>query len=386
MKIIVDAEDVPNARTGIPRVTFLDIQVFSMLFAEVRLLVSKKNRKRFIISEENELLKSRFLNTEKCKIELSSHRPTNKSLWIWQQVGGYGFKDDIEFDFRYSSNFPYMYRSSKKTIDLIRLHDTFQKSEQISLKSAGMNQGKNVLARDLRNVAFKRALGKNPLLVANSFKTRSEFFDEYDLDSNQIHVIHPSVGFRSQHKFVENPLKVERPYIVSVMSQRQRKRPIFVINAWAKVATKLNLDFVQIGKIPLGDLNPDAAKHLSNQRLRVFESLTSNQLRELQRNAIASVFASSGEGFGMPIAESLFMGVPVMHNDLEVFAEVSGEIGLKFSLLKEETFIETLHTLTSDEFHYSKLREKSWQRGLFFSHEFSATKWRDILIKNDFEG
>jgi glycosyltransferase involved in cell wall biosynthesis len=386
MKIIVDAEDVPNARTGIPRVTFLDIQVFSMLFAEVRLLVSKKNRNRFITSEENELLKSRFLNTEKCKIELSSHRPTNKSLWIWQQVGGYGFKDDIEFDFRYSSNFPYMYRSSKKTIDLIRLHDTFQKSEQISLKSAGMNQGKNVLARDLRNVAFKRALGKNPLLVANSFKTRSEFFDEYDLDSNQIHVIHPSVGFRSQHKFVENPLKVERPYIVSVMSQRQRKRPIFVINAWAKVATKLNLDFVQIGKIPLGDLNPDAAKHLSNQRLRVFESLTSNQLRELQRNAIASVFASSGEGFGMPIAESLFMGVPVMHNDLEVFAEVSGEIGLKFSLLKEETFIETLHTLTSDEFHYSKLREKSWQRGLFFSHEFSATKWRDILIKNDFEG
>jgi hypothetical protein len=386
MKIVVDAEDVPNARTGIPRVTFLDIQVFSILFSEVRLLVSKKNRIIFNTSEENELLKSRFLNTEKCKIELSTHRPTNRSLWIWQQVGGYGFNDNTEYDFRYSSNFPYMYRSSKKTIDLIRLHDTFQKTEQLSLMSAGINQVKNVLARDLRNAAFKRALGKNPLLIANSFKTRNEFFDEYDLDSNQIHVIHPSVGYRSNTSFVENPLEVERPYIVSVMSQRQRKRPIFAINAWAKVATKLNLDFVQIGKIPFGDLNPHAAKHLSNQRLRVFESVPNNQLRELQRNAIASVFASSGEGFGMPIAESLFMGVPVMHNDLEVFAEVSGEIGLKFSLLKEETFIETLHNLTSDELHYSNLREKSWQRGLLFSHEFSATKWRDILIKNDFKG
>jgi glycosyltransferase involved in cell wall biosynthesis len=54
------------------------------------------------------------------------------------------------------------------------------------------------------------------------------------------------------------------------------------------------------------------------------------QLERLLRGATAVVMPSRREGFGLPVAEAMARGVPVIHSDIEVLRTVSGSAALTF--------------------------------------------------------
>lgn len=100
----------------------------------------------------------------------------------------------------------------------------------------------------------------------------------------------------------------------------------------------------------------------------------------LYRNAIAFVFPSEYEGFGLPILEAFAYGCPVMLNDASCFPEVGGDAALYFSLKGGGSDF-------YDKFHYlysmsadgrAGLIEKGKQRAKQFSWEASALKLREV--------
>jgi glycosyltransferase involved in cell wall biosynthesis len=202
----------------------------------------------------------------------------------------------------------------------------------------------------------------------------------YKIDQERVDVVWPSVGFLRESKTFQSRRKKNPPYLICVMSQRQRKQPVFVINSWAKVASKLGIRLRVVGKVALTDLSTTALKKIDSGELVIHNYLDTQELRELQANAFASIFASTGEGFGLPIAESLFYGVPVLHNDLDVFKEVSAGVGIEFSLNSEESLVQALLNIASDEEYKAKLNVLSSQRGTLFSHEHAMTSWSNTLF------
>lgn len=66
------------------------------------------------------------------------------------------------------------------------------------------------------------------------------------------------------------------------------------------------------------------------RRLFIHHDLNDIQLRAAIRHADASLLASSVEGFGLPLVESLALGVPVIASDIPVFREVGGDTALFF--------------------------------------------------------
>ena len=126
-----------------------------------------------------------------------------------------------------------------------------------------------------------------------------------------------------------------------------------------------------------------ALKKIESGELVIYENLTAEALKIMQINAFASIFASTGEGFGLPIAESLFYGVPVLYNDLEVFREVSAGVGIEFSLQNEDSLIEAIKNIIESEERKLELNRLSFERGLSFSHEFSMRKWEKLLLEEN---
>ena len=378
MNLLIDAEEIANAKTGVPRVTFLDTMVLISLFRQVNLHISSQVEKVLQNSYELRII-NQFAQQSETKVNVLPNRAQNLGNWILQGFGGLPLKFITDTDYSYSSLFPRMYKTASQQKAIIRLHDPFKKSKDSSQNFLLNRKFKNVIARELRNHAFEKLLNSNSIFIANSFQTRSRFSEIYDTPIDRFKVIWPSVGFRNQVVLKDYKLDTHDNYVICVMSQRQRKNPIFVINSWAKVAAKLKYNLYVVGSIPIEALTAQALHFLNVGRIRILKSVETSELLTLQKNAMASVFASEGEGFGMPLAESMFFGVPVIHNDLDIFMEVCLDAGITFSLKSSDSLISIFEQLGQDEVGYQYKRQQSWEQGEKFSHEYAKTKWERVL-------
>ena len=94
----------------------------------------------------------------------------------------------------------------------------------------------------------------------------------------------------------------------------------------------------------------------------------------LYRNAMAFVFPSEYEGFGLPILEAFTYGCPVMLNDASCFPEVGGDAAMYFSLKGGSSdFYEKfqyLYSMSSDD--RTCLIEKGRKRAQQFSWDAAA--------------
>lgn len=62
-----------------------------------------------------------------------------------------------------------------------------------------------------------------------------------------------------------------------------------------------------------------------NRRLLWLEGVSAIDLRQLYKSARSLIFASVAEGFGLPIVEAAYFGLPVIASDIPVFREVGGD-------------------------------------------------------------
>ncbi|QCR19228.1 glycosyltransferase family 4 protein [Agrococcus sp. SGAir0287] len=62
-------------------------------------------------------------------------------------------------------------------------------------------------------------------------------------------------------------------------------------------------------------------------RIVVHDGVTDAEYADMLRSATALVHASHDEGFGIPLLESMALGVPVVVSDIPIFREVAGDAG-----------------------------------------------------------
>ena len=91
--------------------------------------------------------------------------------------------------------------------------------------------------------------------------------------------------------------------------------------------------------------------HIGNNVVHYFA--TEESFGRLYHNAIAFVYPSSYEGFGLPILEAFAYGCPVMLNNASCFPEVGGDAALYFSIKDGQSdFYEQfqyLYTMSSED-------------------------------------
>lgn len=101
---------------------------------------------------------------------------------------------------------------------------------------------------------------------------------------------------------------------------------------------------------------------------------TDSMLREALGRADAGIIASYIEGFGLPLAENLAAGLPVLASDIAVFHEIAGDYALYFepgNAAALDEAIDVLHgsfaerTRRVEDFNWPSWREAA---ALFFAH------------------
>jgi glycosyltransferase involved in cell wall biosynthesis len=139
------------------------------------------------------------------------------------------------------------------------------------------------------------------------------------------------------------------PWLLHVGSTIQRKRIDVLLEVFASVRRK----FPRARLIRVG--GPFTAEQMElAQRLRVAKAIT--VLPFLTREVVAAVYRraalvllpSEREGFGLPVAEALACGVPVVASDLAVLREVGGEAATYCPVADTNAWDETIAALLDE--------------------------------------
>ncbi len=90
-------------------------------------------------------------------------------------------------------------------------------------------------------------------------------------------------------------------------------------------------------------------------------------LSKLYANALAFVFPTRYEGFGIPVLEAMSCGCPVVATNTSSLPEVGGDAAMYFKVDDQGTFLEAMMSVLDDREVREKCRSKGLQRARSFS-------------------
>jgi glycosyltransferase involved in cell wall biosynthesis len=131
---------------------------------------------------------------------------------------------------------------------------------------------------------------------------------------------------------VEEPPVALRPYFVALGTIEPRKNHLLLLNLWRQFAASLGPAaprLIVVGR--RGWENENVLDMLErcaaiDGLVRESGALPDREVASLLRGARALLFPSFAEGFGLPLAESLALGVPAIASDLRSLREVGGAV------------------------------------------------------------
>lgn len=126
------------------------------------------------------------------------------------------------------------------------------------------------------------------------------------------------------------PAARQRPYFVVCGTIEPRKNHLLLLNVWRELAEQMGASaprLIIVGRRgweieSVIDLL-ERCERLSPHVLEV-NGLSTLELRALIAGAVAVLSPSFSEGFGLPVAEAIAGGVPVIASDIPVFREIGG--------------------------------------------------------------
>ena len=161
---------------------------------------------------------------------------------------------------------------------------------------------------------------------------------------------------------------IDKPYILYVGERGLYKNFNSLLKEFSHTSNDIHL--ICTGKpFSNSELQTLAQYGLSDRVTHCFAS--DETLYSLYHHAVAFVYPSDYEGFGLPILEAFDCGCPVLLNNISVFHEVANDAALFFDINNDGEFCEKLDSLFTVDTR-NELIKRGYERKKCFSWENSA--------------
>jgi glycosyltransferase involved in cell wall biosynthesis len=168
------------------------------------------------------------------------------------------------------------------------------------------------------------------------------------------------------------------PYLVYVGNRKSHKNVRRLIEAYAASGVCSDVKLLLSGN-PDGETERLTRLFALNGHVSYAGNIAEDRIGEYFRGATALVFPSLYEGFGLPVAEAMACGTPVITSNVTALPETAGDAALLVDPTDTAAIADAIRAMVSDSALRNKLRERGLMRAARYSWEGTAGKVRDVL-------
>jgi glycosyltransferase involved in cell wall biosynthesis len=222
----------------------------------------------------------------------------------------------------------------------------------------------------------KKILDKASKIIAVSENTKKDILEVFNISPEKVEVIYHSTHFAA---FQPNPnveILTPKRYLLYVGNRENYKNFDVYVESIAPILKKqddLYLICAGNGKFTVSEQQLFANLKVEKQILH--HQITSDDvLYQLYKNAIAFVYPSLYEGFGIPVIEAFACDCPVILSDRSCFPEVAQDAALYFNPDDKENIAFQIEKIIENTDLRIELIKKGKERLQDFSPTFTAQK------------
>lgn len=185
-------------------------------------------------------------------------------------------------------------------------------------------------------------------------------------------------GVSSAFNDAVTPSKPGYSYLFCCSNRKGHKNEARLLEAFKTSKLHKTMKLVFTGKPDEATIKTIKLLELANSVIFTGQA-SESELASWYKGAIATVFPSLYEGFGLPLIESMACGTPVIASNTTSLPEVGGDAGYYIDPLNIESIAAGMTTVVHDESLQKSMRLKGLSRSKLFTWDRTAQLVEDAL-------
>jgi glycosyltransferase involved in cell wall biosynthesis len=239
---------------------------------------------------------------------------------------------------------------------------------------------------------FKYACANADKIIAISEQTKKDIIDFYKIDASKIEVCYQSCNniFRqSINETEKNRIKqvygLPNKFFLTVGSIIERKNLLTIVKALQQLKNDINIPLVVIGNggtykeivkdyIAKNNLQNDViflSEKVGIKDLETFKNST--DFPAIYQHALAMIYPSTFEGFGIPVLEALCSKLPVITSNVSCLPEAGGDAALLIDPFSVNEMAAAMKKILNDVNFVTEMKAKGLVHAEKFSQKETAT-------------
>lgn len=249
----------------------------------------------------------------------------------------------------------------------------------------------NPLDVKIYNRKFRYACSHADKIIAISEQTKKDIINFYQIPAGKISVCYQSCGpdfgktvSEEQKKIIRNKYGLPQQFFLYVGSIIERKNLLNICKAIFNLRGELDIPLVIIGNG--GKYKQKVKEYIDRNNLAgkiIFlseteiartspEFQTAKDFPAIYQSAIAMIYPSFFEGFGIPVLEALWSKLPVITSDLSSLPEAGGDAAYYVDPANDEEISSAMKKIFFDKNFTEQMKEKGWRHAQGFTQQKSA--------------
>jgi glycosyltransferase involved in cell wall biosynthesis len=176
------------------------------------------------------------------------------------------------------------------------------------------------------------------------------------------------------------PYEVPFSYLLCVGNRKHHKNEFRTVESFARSGLSRSVRLVFTGA-PSPELTECIRRHDVEQSIVFTGAVEEARLPSLYRSAVALVFASLYEGFGLPVLEAMACGTPVICANATALPEVAGDAALLINPNSADQISDAMKRVVTDDLLRRGLRDRGLEQASRFPWKTTVSKVRDLLAE-----
>lgn len=237
-------------------------------------------------------------------------------------------------------------------------------------------ENSSLLKRIYYTLILKRACRKAFRILTVSEFSRQRIADWANIDIGRI--INVGNGVDANYNFEVTPYAPGYSYLLCISNRKDHKNEPRILEAFGQAQIDQTIRLVFTGR------ENAAMRALCDQfqighRVVFLGRVAEKDLPGLYRGAIALIFPSLYEGFGLPLIEAMACGTPVLTSTTTCLPEIAGDAAILVDPLSVPQIAAGMAELCSNPILCADLREKGLLQGAKYSWNETVRKIDQVL-------